>query len=173
MDRRQGKTRKAILQAFDQLLSEKPEDKITVTEIADLADIGKSTFYTHFETKEHLIQYICEDFFHHLKESEYSNRYPDLEQMLLHLLLHIYDEKNQILRLIKEENLMCNQFFIAYLNDVFAKYIHVDVGVNEAFARNHIVASFISALRWHSNNTQSLSLEKLVHDFIHFNAILL
>ncbi|MFI3254035.1 MAG: TetR/AcrR family transcriptional regulator [Eubacteriales bacterium] len=173
MDRRQGKTRKAILQAFDEILSEKSVDKITVTEIADLADIGKSTFYTHFETKEHLIQYICQDFFHHLKESEYSDRYPDLEQMLLHLLLHIYDEKNHILRLIKEENQICNHFFISYLDDVFVKYLHVDMEVNEVFARNHIVASFISALRWHINNPKILSLEKLVQDFIQLNGILL
>lgn len=173
MDRRQGKTRKAILLAFDELLAEKSADKITVTEIAELADIGKSTFYTHFETKEHLVQYICEDFFHHLRGNEYSDIHPDLEQMLMHLLMHIHDEKNHILILIKDENMIFNQFFINYLDDMFVNYIHVDIGVNERFARNHIVDSFVSALRWHINNPNILTLENLVQDFIYVNSILL
>lgn len=173
MDRRQGKTRKAILQAFDQLILEKSADKITVTELADIADIGKSTFYTHFETKEHLIEHICEDFFRHLKESEHSGTYTDLEQMLMHLLWHIFDEKNRILRLIKDGNQICNNFFIAYLDGIFAEYIHVDNSIDETFALNHIVDSFISALRWHIKYPETLTLEKLVQDFIYLNSILL
>ena len=52
MDRRQQKTRKNILIAFRNLLNRKNFCNITVQEIIDEANVGRSTFYSHFETKE-------------------------------------------------------------------------------------------------------------------------
>ena len=43
-DRRITKTRKAIYAAFLQLLNQKNFETITVQEIIDLADVGRSTF---------------------------------------------------------------------------------------------------------------------------------
>lgn len=47
-DRRTLKTKKAIYNAFMELLVEKELHKVTVQEISDLADINRATFYKHF-----------------------------------------------------------------------------------------------------------------------------
>ncbi|MBQ6456167.1 MAG: TetR family transcriptional regulator [Mogibacterium sp.] len=47
-DRRTAKTQKAITNAFTALLAKKELDKITVREIAEIADINRATFYKHY-----------------------------------------------------------------------------------------------------------------------------
>ena len=49
MDIRIEKTEKAIRNAFIELRSGKPLEKITVKELCQLAYINKSTFYSHYE----------------------------------------------------------------------------------------------------------------------------
>ena len=58
-DRRITKTRKAIYTAFLQLLNQEDYESITVQEIIDLADVGRSTFYSHYESKELLLDELC------------------------------------------------------------------------------------------------------------------
>ena len=54
-DRRVRKTRKLLSDALRSLLLEKGYESVTIQEILDRADVGRSTFYTHFESKEHLL----------------------------------------------------------------------------------------------------------------------
>ena len=66
MDRRQKKTREAIFSAFSSLLSKKKYSQITVGEIIEHADVGRATFYAHFETKDYLLKAFCEELFCHI-----------------------------------------------------------------------------------------------------------
>ncbi len=47
-DRRNKKTEQLIKRVFLKLLKEKSLNKITVAEIARLADLGRGTFYLHY-----------------------------------------------------------------------------------------------------------------------------
>lgn len=49
MDLRVKKTRNSIINAFLQLRAKKPLERITVKELADLAEINKATFYLHYK----------------------------------------------------------------------------------------------------------------------------
>lgn len=65
-DRQIQKTKVAIYNAFISLLQENDYSKITVQDVIGLANVGRSTFYSHYESKEVLLKELCEDLFHHL-----------------------------------------------------------------------------------------------------------
>jgi AcrR family transcriptional regulator len=54
-DRRVLRTRRVLHEALMALILEKRYDKITVQDIIDRADVGRSTFYAHFTDKEDLL----------------------------------------------------------------------------------------------------------------------
>ena len=107
MDRRQQKTRQAIFQALSGLLEEKRFHQITVEEIAQRANIGRSTFYAHFETKEELLAQMCREIFSHVLaprlEGEDTHDFSlerDPYALVTHLLYHIRDKRRDLAAII-------------------------------------------------------------------------
>lgn len=66
MDRRSQKTRAAIFAAFDRLIQKNAYSDISVQDIIDEANVGHSTFYEHFSTKDELLRQKCTDLFEHI-----------------------------------------------------------------------------------------------------------
>lgn len=54
-DRRKRRSDAAIRKAFNELLEEKPLDKITVKELAERADIDRKTFYLRYDSIDDLV----------------------------------------------------------------------------------------------------------------------
>jgi len=65
-DRRIKRTRRSLSEALMSLIQEKRFDDITVQNVIDRADVGRSTFYSHFRDKEDLFQQDWEQFLHGL-----------------------------------------------------------------------------------------------------------
>ncbi|WP_441289055.1 TetR/AcrR family transcriptional regulator [Sorangium sp. KYC3313] len=54
-DRRVQKTRKLLSDALVALILEKGYDEVSIQDIIDRANVGRSTFYSHYENKEQLL----------------------------------------------------------------------------------------------------------------------
>ena len=95
MDRRQRKTREAIFAALIKLLSKKDFAQITVGEIIEQADVGRATFYAHFETKDDLLKELCEELFCHLFDAMEGHTHRHIfaceapDSVFLHLFQHL------------------------------------------------------------------------------------
>lgn len=162
MDRRQQKTRDAIFQAFGMLLAHKNYNNITVQKIIDTANIGRSTFYAHFETKDDMLRALCEKLFDHIigsaKDCTHTHGlYVDgnaPESVFCHLLQHLAENDNNILGLLSCES---NEIFLRYFKDslnelIGSQYVnqkHPTASfLPEDFLINHISGSFVEMVLW-------------------------
>lgn len=162
MDRRQQKTRAAIFSAFSTLLAEKSYSKITVQEIIDTANVGRTTFYDHFETKDDLLKALCEELFSHIISSAldcththglYSDKNAP-ESVFCHLLQHLQEDENNILELLSCES---SELFLRYfkdsLNDLIKnQFVNQNrknsTDIPPDFLVNHISGSFVEMVLW-------------------------
>lgn len=63
IDARVRRTRDALGDALVALMQEKPFDSITVQDVLDRANVGRSTFYSHFTDKDDLLMSDADEFF--------------------------------------------------------------------------------------------------------------
>jgi len=94
MDLRTERTKKNIVNAFIELRQHKPLEKITVTELAELACINKATFYSHYHdiydlTEQLEDEYICA-FLDDIKHPDYllSNPKQAIKELILSISSH-------------------------------------------------------------------------------------
>lgn len=68
-DRRFIKNKKAIQRAYIDLIIEKGYQRITVTDVAERADINRMTFYAHYETVEDIFTEFVDDMENYIKDA--------------------------------------------------------------------------------------------------------
>ncbi len=54
-DRRVARTQRALIQALVDLVLQRRYDRITIQDLLDRADVGRSTFYAHYRSKDDLL----------------------------------------------------------------------------------------------------------------------
>ena len=179
MDRRQRKTRELIFKAFIELLSKKDFSQITVGEIIERADVGRTTFYAHFETKDYLLKALCEELFCHIfdaenKESSEHRHIFDCDapnSVFLHLFQHLQKNDNNIRALLACQN---NGLFLRYFKINLEKLIASQLPLFEtrksnklpdSFWINHIASDFVETVRWWIDNGMNESPETIAEYF--------
>ncbi len=98
-DRRTSRTRRSLSQALIELILEKHYDEITVQNVIDRADVGRSTFYAHYRDKEDLLESDFEKFLdalvHHI---EWRNIKEGRCVPVLPLFHHLQEEAHHFYR---------------------------------------------------------------------------
>ena len=98
-DRRMQKTRNALHEAFIAIMFEKSFDAILIQEILDRANVGRSTFYTHFKDKNDLLLKSLQGLHEFLRNAQLATptssgkKYERVIGFSLAMFEHVYEHK--------------------------------------------------------------------------------
>ena len=92
-DRRVIRTRQRLTNSLRELIVEKGYEQVTVQDVLKRAQVGRSTFYAHFESIEHLLP--CEDNFREmLSQPSILNIHSPVQINFLLLYEHVADNQS-------------------------------------------------------------------------------
>ncbi|MDY4919580.1 MAG: TetR/AcrR family transcriptional regulator [Phascolarctobacterium sp.] len=162
MDRRQLKTRQAIFDAFVELMAKYSYEKISVKDIIDAANIGRSTFYAHFETKDDLARKMCLMLFKHIfshtippcSTHNFSELPQNAENRIAHILYHLRDKRKYYWGIITYDD---GNLFLRFFREYIQANLRIVLQGSEAsfikaipeeFIASYIASSFVGMVRW-------------------------
>lgn len=95
-DRRVQRTRRALHEALLELMMERGWDDISVQDLCDRADIGRSTFYMHFSSKEKLLVSGFDDLRRELRKRQATvdEKGADALPFARGMIEHFYDNQS-------------------------------------------------------------------------------
>jgi AcrR family transcriptional regulator len=167
-DRRLMRSRRLLGNALIQLMQEKRYIDITVQNIIDRADVGRTTFYKHFQDKEDLLisnlEAILDDFIHHMDSDgddqmllstadffRHVKEHPDLyKAMLGGQGMDVLFNKGQAMMSLKIEN---------HLDSLPIK--RGDLPIPIPVLSNYLAGSFLILLKWWVDHKLAYSPEQM------------
>jgi AcrR family transcriptional regulator len=180
-DRRVQRTKQTLYRALLGLVDEKPFDKITVQEILERANVGRTTFYTHFESKEDLFLGSHEEIIRAISRSFFSEEgdlriEPSLElQMFLRMSQESRDTYfylvsgtgGEILQLLRNR---IAQYLTEQLRQLFQEdksSIPFDV------LAQHVAGSIVSVISWWMDKRTPHTIEEIAAMLHQMNYVVL
>ena len=118
-DRRVRRTKKLLTQALTELMQQKQVKEITVTELTDLADMNRGTFYLYYKDIFDMLEHIEDNMFQALNEilerHEKENVVQETEPILRDILGFIQENQEMVRVLLSPHG---DMNFLHRLNDV-------------------------------------------------------
>jgi AcrR family transcriptional regulator len=172
-DRRIGRTRKLMHEALMALIVEKGYEAVTVQDILDRADVGRSTFYAHYRDKDQLLlsgfdhlRTLFEQQQQSLMAAKHGNDGPEFN-MILELFRHT-GQHHKLYKAIagKQSGEMILKYLHKYLYDMLivphaALMKNKKAPVPIEITTNWIVSSLLSLMIWWLENNMPYSAEKM------------
>ncbi len=170
MDRRQQKTQQAIFKALSELLQEKAYAAITISEIIDRANIGRSTLYAHFESKDAVIQALCGSIFEALFHANTAKQMQGghLQQRIIEIFQHMKMHEHIVRGILQSEGeKIFLHLFQEYLFALFTEYhILLPQQVPQEYGKHHFAQSFCTAIAWWLIKAPEQSAENMADYFM-------
>lgn len=181
MDRRQKKTKAAIYAAFTDLLCRQSYESISISKIIQTADIGRTTFYAHYASKDDLLLEMCQQLFEPI-ENLISSRnlleiYMDIpyeQSPFYQLLLLLKRNPNNIRSLLSNRN---SEQFINYFKSCLRKIIQAaceplpqreHMSFPADFFVNSLAIIYTEVVLWWLKSKARLSEEEVYRRFMAF-----
>lgn len=130
-----------ICESFLEILSEKPYDKITITEVCKNANLVRETFYRNFSSKKAVVKRILDYKFEELYELNSADPSHDMDRIFINYFSYWKEEKDFLYLLIN------NQLFQIMLSKTLELvYIKIDeiIGNRENEKTKKYIASLYS-----------------------------
>jgi AcrR family transcriptional regulator len=175
-DRRVRKTKASLHDALFGLAREKPYPSIAVKEILDRANVGRSTFYTHFCDKDDLLQSGIHEILETFQDRRRSGR--PLERLLafsLPLLKHIEGHRRVAGPRMKREGWLIMH---SHLENVLTRLIADELAAlprvrpeppPSALVARYVASTFVLVLNWWVENgapTTSTEVDARFRDLV-------
>jgi len=160
-DRRVQKTKASLHEALIGLAREKPYPSIAVKEILDRANVGRSTFYTHFRDKDDLLESGIHEVLRSLHDRPRAANAPErVVAFSLPLLQHI-DEHRRTAgpRMRREGRVIMHDHLEDVLTSVIADELATTVRTSQAKTPMDLVARYVASTfvlvlnRWVESDT--------------------
>jgi AcrR family transcriptional regulator len=156
-DRRVRRTRAALREALMVLMTQKGYDAVTVQEVIDRADVGRSTFYAHYTDKTDLLDDMLAQLRGRLLppvSTEASDRRRPL-RFSLEMFRHVSDQRLLLLGLLGPSG---GSPVVAHIERMLTEVVAGELGQLAApeapprvpldLVAASLVASFLATLRW-------------------------
>ncbi|MEP6895919.1 MAG: TetR/AcrR family transcriptional regulator, partial [Chloroflexota bacterium] len=172
IDRRIQRTRQLLQDALMALILEKGFDSVTVQDVIDRANVGRSTFYAHFQDKEDLLlsgfEHLRTEFEQHLTSESMTNDSP--WELTLSMFKHAQSQRPLYKALAGKQGgnaalSHIQKFLFAYLRTRLNDHLKQAVSKRKNAIPTEILAqfifsSFISLLVWWLDNDAPYSAEQ-------------
>jgi AcrR family transcriptional regulator len=155
-DRRSRRSRRLIVDALLALMLEKRYARITVQEIIDRADVGRSTFYAQFRNKDDVLVSEVERVLGMLQEQHLASGQEDTQHLLpsAEFFRHVRDTQAVYPAVIRAQASDPHEQAVhRYLRDQAARQLALRAGSHNLAVAPEIVADFLagallSLVRW-------------------------
>jgi AcrR family transcriptional regulator len=176
-DRRVRRTRQALGQALISLIAEKGYDTVTVEEVVERADVGRTTFYLHYKDKDELLLEVTGDVAGDL-ENQFSQCLDSKEGCLydvVAMMFRLAGENIKMYRIIM--NGQCGprvlQQFKEKLTGLFQRIVEAQAEQRRAplevpsdLVAHYLFGSLQAAITWWLDNDKpytSQDMERMFH----------
>jgi AcrR family transcriptional regulator len=147
-DRRSRRSRRLIVDALLALLQEKRYDRITVQEIIDRADVGRTTFYAQFRSKEDVLQSEFARVLGLLHEQHLASAEEPTEHLLpsLGFIRHVQEHQSLFSALIRGHGMALHEQAVhRHLRDhAMQQLAAVTAGADDLAVPPEIVADYLA-----------------------------
>jgi AcrR family transcriptional regulator len=173
-DRRVQRTRRTLREALVSLLLQRGWEGVSVQDICDRADVGRSTFYTHFADKEELLVGGFDDLRQALRAG--SGPAPDAKAPLRFargLIDHASENQRLFLALVGKRS---GYVVLKRFRDMVVALVREDLaglrgtGPARDAAVHYLAGGFLELLTWWLESRNSLSPEEVERLFLEMAA---
>ena len=163
IDRRVERTRQLLQNALSELILEKGYEKVTVQDVIDRANVGRSTFYAHFESLDQLLlsgfEPLRAQFEDFLSGAEFDHESP--WALSLTMFQQVQKQKGGYITLTHVQKFLYG-YLLEHLKLSLPKR---NKTIPPELLAHYVASSFIALMTWWIDNGYPLSAEKMSEHF--------